>query len=78
MTPQLKLLENDPQVGDVLMYRAHPHENEMIVLIVRRMTNDICCVELCDVDVLWLSSDRINNLTTHYGGFNSWKGWYKL
>lgn len=68
-----KLLTKAPLVGDVLFHE----ENDLVVMIIRRRCG--IAVKALEVDVLWLHSHNHNgSVSTHYGGFDSWKGWRKL
>ncbi len=66
-----KLLEKAPHVGDVLRFWP-----DMICLVIRRHRPPPG--KIPEVDVLWLYRDLRQQITTHYGGFDSWKGWEKL
>jgi len=66
------LLEQEPQVGDVLMY----DNCAMIVLVLRRY---FTVEDNLEVNVLWLLAEELHaDISTHCGGFSSWKGWHKL
>lgn len=74
------LLEEDPQVGDVLFYA----KNDMMVVVLRAYFERSGTFGLKEeqpmVDVFWLLTpdSEDGDLTSHFGGFSSWRGWQKV